>query len=125
MKSNQGWHPEDIKAAIRKTRVTLTQLALENGLPEASCRVALTRPRYWAEQVIAAYLDIPPFELWPHRYTRNGGLPDWRLRHPAIRNSNPAAPGRYRENRTARAHRLRKKATPAADQDSSQKRDAA
>lgn len=101
MKSNQGWHPEDIKAAVRKTGVTLTQLALENDLPEAACRVALVRPRYWAEQVIAAYLGIPPFELWPHRYTRNGGLPDWRLRHPAIRNSTAAAPGRNSQKQRA------------------------
>lgn len=101
MKADQGWHPEDIKAAIRKTGVTLTQLALETGLPESACRVALHRPRYWAEQVIAAYLGVPPFELWPQRYRRDGSLPEWRLRHPAIRDSIPAIPALTSQKRRA------------------------
>jgi len=67
-----GWHSEDIKAAIRKTGITLTQLALMNGLSESACRMALCKPCKAAEYVIAAYLRVPLHELWPLRYHRDG-----------------------------------------------------
>ena len=69
---SQGWHPEDIKAAVRKKGETLTNLALTNGMSEAACRVVLKRPGYAAEQIIADFIGVPAPELWPERYDRFG-----------------------------------------------------
>lgn len=85
----KGWHPEDIKAAVRKSGITLTALALDNELPSSACRVALKKPYYVAEQAISRRLKISAKVLWPDRYDDedqplqpriranliNGGLP--------------------------------------------------
>lgn len=76
----KAWHREDIKAAVRKRGITLTALALKHGLSENACRAALSEPRYHAEQVIAALIGVPAYELWPSRYD-----PDGTPRHPVIR----------------------------------------
>ncbi|WP_373565595.1 helix-turn-helix domain-containing protein, partial [Staphylococcus aureus] len=39
-----GWHKEDIKAAIRKRGITMNELARERGLPPSTVRNALARP---------------------------------------------------------------------------------
>lgn len=62
----------DIKAAVHKAGQTLSQLALDAALPEAACRLALTRPYYHAEQAIARCLGRSAAELWPERYTTTG-----------------------------------------------------
>lgn len=67
-----GWHPEIIKTAIRLKGMTLTKLALDNDLPEGSCRVALIRPHTEADRVIADFLSVPLSELWPSRYDESG-----------------------------------------------------
>lgn len=74
------WHPEDIKAAIRKRGSTMTALALRHGLGDSTVRAAMIRPCYRAEQVVAAFLGVPAQELWPERYD-----PDGTPRHPRIR----------------------------------------
>lgn len=76
----KGWHPEDIKAEIRKRGVTLTQLALNHDLPDHACRAALYRPHYLAELVIAEFLGVPARQLWPSRFN-----PDGTRRHRAWR----------------------------------------
>lgn len=66
------WHPEDIKAEVRKRGVTLTQLAIQNDCEASVCRAALRRPSPRGEQIISAFLDVPPQQLWPQRYAKNG-----------------------------------------------------
>lgn len=68
----RGWHREDIKAAIRKRGTTVTQLALDNGLSDSACRVALVRPSPAGESVIASFLGVPLQVLWPDRYDPYG-----------------------------------------------------
>lgn len=70
--SRRGWHPENIKAEVRKRGTTLTQLALDNGLYESACRIALRHPCYVGEQAIAAFLGKPASALWPSRYNSDG-----------------------------------------------------
>lgn len=82
-KKARGWHAEDIKAAIRKSGLTLTGLAERNGLHESACRAALIRPQPGAEKVISAYLGVSLHELWPDRYDNEGG----RVRHVRDENS--------------------------------------
>ncbi|WP_370868371.1 helix-turn-helix domain-containing protein [Phenylobacterium sp.] len=67
-----GWHREDIKAAIRKRGTTVTQLALDNGLSDSACRVALVRPSPAGESVISSFLGVPLQVLWPDRYDPYG-----------------------------------------------------
>lgn len=76
----RGWHREDIKAAIRKQGVSLEQLSEANGLDRRSCSLALLRPHFAAELVIAEFLGLSPRQLWPHRYDADGTY-----RHPKSR----------------------------------------
>lgn len=92
-----GWHKEDIKAAIRKRGKTLGQLALDADLYESAIRVALITPSYMAEQVIAAFIEVPAHELWPERYDEEGNP-----LHPQARKYLIAAKaGESRQNREA------------------------
>lgn len=69
--NGQPWHPEDIKAALRKRGTSLAALSRGLGLHPDSCRVALRRPWPRCERAIARALGVSPSELWPDRY-RNG-----------------------------------------------------
>ncbi|UIJ46915.1 helix-turn-helix domain-containing protein [Sphingomonas cannabina] len=66
------WHPEDIKAAIRKKGITLADLARDAGMAGNALRLALSLPRAEAERVIAAALDLHPMVIWPSRYHADG-----------------------------------------------------
>jgi len=68
----QGMHREDIKAAIRKKGLSLRELSLLNGLCGEAITVALARPYYYAEQIVANFLGIPAAEIWPDRYDDQG-----------------------------------------------------
>lgn len=67
-----GWHPEDVKAAIRKKGVTLSELSLRHGYSDAYLRNALLRPIYDAEKIISAFIGVPAHEIWPDRYDADG-----------------------------------------------------
>jgi len=67
-----GWHPEDVKAAIRKKGITLTELSLRNGFSECYLRQALIRPLLDGEKIIARFLKTPAHEIWPDRYDADG-----------------------------------------------------
>ena len=69
---SKGWHPEDVKAAIRKKGKTLKQLAQDSDLSASSIKSALRRPLYCGEQAIAAFLQVEPRVLWPARYDDDG-----------------------------------------------------
>lgn len=62
------WHREQIKAAVRMTGITLTDLALLAGLPENACRRALLGRHLQGELAIAARIAVPLWELWPDRW---------------------------------------------------------
>jgi Ner family transcriptional regulator len=68
----RGWHREDIKAAIRKHGITLEELSVANGLDPRACSLALLRPHFAAELVIAEFLGRSPRELWPQRFDDDG-----------------------------------------------------
>jgi Ner family transcriptional regulator len=67
-----GWHPADITAAVKKRGMTLTALALANGLSESACRKALLTKYAKAEIAISQFIDVPLHELWPERWTASG-----------------------------------------------------
>jgi Ner family transcriptional regulator len=66
------WHPEDIKAAVRKRGVTLAQIARSVNIPGNAFRLALTLPRADAERALARVLDVHPKVIWPSRYHPDG-----------------------------------------------------
>lgn len=66
------WHPEDIKAAVRKRGMTLEGVARAAGIKGAALRLALVVPRSAAENVIGQFLDVHPKIIWPSRYHKDG-----------------------------------------------------
>lgn len=71
-RSPKGWHSEDIKAAIRKCGVTLTELGRRHGYSERAVSVALRQRWPAVEAIIAAFIGVEPQVLWPDRYDPEG-----------------------------------------------------
>jgi Ner family transcriptional regulator len=66
---DKGWHPERIKAAIRMRGKSLSELSRQHGLNDHACHFALRKQWPRVEQVIADFLGVKPWVLWPDRYT--------------------------------------------------------
>ena len=68
-----GWHPEDIKAALRKRGWTIARIGREMGyaFPDTPRKV-FVQPWPYMEQVVADLLHIHPAEIWPDRYKADG-----------------------------------------------------
>ena len=64
----QTWDRFSIKAEVQRRGESLTGLAIDAGLEESACRVALVRRNIRGEQAIAAFLGVPVEDLWPDRY---------------------------------------------------------
>lgn len=67
-----GWHPEDIKAAIRKKGGSLADFSVNYGLSESGLSKALKTPNKAAELAISRLLNVGLHELWPERWTADG-----------------------------------------------------
>ena len=68
----QDWHPEDIKAAVRKRGTTLAAIGRRMGKRRNAVGQALDKPRKAAEIAIAEVLDVHPKVIWPSRYNADG-----------------------------------------------------
>lgn len=68
----KDWHPEDIKAAVRKTGTTLSALSRAAGLSDGAAKRALETPWPRAEAIIASCIGRRPQDIWPSRYDREG-----------------------------------------------------
>lgn len=66
------WHPEDIKAALRKRGHTLSGLSVANGYGVSTVGVVLRRPAAGVQALIASCLDVTPQTIWPSRYNPDG-----------------------------------------------------
>ena len=97
-RSAGDWHPEDIKAAVRKRGWTLKGLARDHGLPLNACQQACAQPRYHGEQVIAEALGIPAQRIWPSRFDAQGNR---KHQHRTRRKSNAPMSGGHRQNEEA------------------------
>ncbi len=68
-----GMHAEQIKAAIRMTGITLSELSLRAGHGESTVRQALFFQHCPAgEQAIIDHLGLHPHKIWPNRYDKDG-----------------------------------------------------
>ena len=70
--SASDWHPEDIKAAVRKTGITLADLSETAGFESSAARQALRVPMPRLEALIANRLGLQPKDIWPSRYDATG-----------------------------------------------------
>ena len=62
------WHKADIKAALEKEGLTLTQIAKKNQLGSSTIYNVFHRPYPRVEKMIADYIGVSPQEIWPSRY---------------------------------------------------------
>jgi Ner family transcriptional regulator len=67
-----GWNRFDIIAAVRKRGSSLAGIARGVGLSRKSMSWALIRPHDRANRAIAAFLKVPPHELWPEWFDASG-----------------------------------------------------
>jgi len=71
IKMSQGMHPEEIKAALRKSGKTLEKLSKEWGFCASAVSKALRSPMPRVEPKIAKYIGVPLYKIWPDRYDRD------------------------------------------------------
>ena len=72
----KGWHKADIIAALHKKGTSLAALSREAGLSSSTLANALGRPWPKGEAIIAKAIGVPPEEIWPERYYKDGKLED-------------------------------------------------
>jgi Ner family transcriptional regulator len=72
--SPPGWHPEDIRAALRKRYGTMRRLSQTWGLNRAAISNAIRDPAHSVptEMRIALALGVRPQVLWPDRWGVDG-----------------------------------------------------
>lgn len=87
-KAKTNMHAEDVKAKVRKTGVSLAQLARDNELSDSAVRKALYEPIPRGNAAIADYLHMALHDLWPEWFDKDGN----RISGPkTTRGSRPAA----------------------------------
>ncbi|CAA0111455.1 Uncharacterised protein [BD1-7 clade bacterium] len=65
----EDWHPEDIKAEIRKRCGSVAALAQANGYEKPRTFLNVLRMKYpKVEAIIADAIGVPAAEIWPSRY---------------------------------------------------------
>jgi Ner family transcriptional regulator len=91
-----GWHPEQIKAAIRMLGLNLADLSRQHGYASDAVRRVIKRGGSAPlERIIADVIGQEPKTLWPDRYDHEGHPIDRRLlhmRHAVRRPSLPPTP---------------------------------
>ncbi len=70
--AEQGWHREDIKAAIRKRGATLRGLECRHGFSMGAFNKALTRRFPNVHAIIAGYIGVERQIIWPQFYDASG-----------------------------------------------------
>lgn len=85
------WHREEVKAAVRKSGITLKALSEKHGYQADACRRATRFPWPAVEKIIADALGLSPQAIWPSRYDAKG--------HPLTRRKSTARRRRrHRQN---------------------------
>lgn len=65
-------HPEDVKADVRKTGLSLAELATHNGLAVSTLQAAIHRPQPSGNRAIARHLGKSLHEIWPEWFDGDG-----------------------------------------------------
>lgn len=72
MAQPRDWHREDIKAAIRKTGVSIDGLCALHRIDPSAINKTFRRPWPRVEAIIARHLQVRPQDIWPSRYDEAG-----------------------------------------------------
>lgn len=92
---NGDWLSDHIRAAVRQVLgISLAELARQHGLSESACRNAIIQPNAEGEAAIAEALAVPPGQIWPSRYRRDGRR---RLKRRPRKHRSPASHPRHRQ----------------------------
>lgn len=70
MTTNEAWDRFRIKAEVHRQGKTLTEIALEAGLSESACRMALTGGSRKGALALSDFLNVPLPQLFPGLYLR-------------------------------------------------------
>lgn len=70
--ASRDWHPADIKAALEKAGWSLRRLSVHTGMAPTSVQKCLYQPWPRAERAVAQAIGLPPRQIWPSRYNRDG-----------------------------------------------------
>jgi Ner family transcriptional regulator len=73
-RAQDGWHQQDILAAIRKKGETVASLNRALGYRPGVLRTVFYKRWPRGQRVIADFLNVPLEELWPHWYGPGGTL---------------------------------------------------
>ena len=65
-------HPEDVKAAVGKTGISLSELARRHSLNPSTVVHAVRRPQPSGNRAIAKHLKKKLHELWPEWFDKDG-----------------------------------------------------
>jgi len=65
---NQNWHQADIKAAIEKAGLNMSQLSRNSGLAEGTLRNVFKLRYPKAQRIIGDAIGVDPKVIWPSRY---------------------------------------------------------
>jgi len=86
---------EDIKGALHRRKMTLTELGPIYGLDPSACRVAKSRTHRKAEAAIADFLGVPVEKLFPNRYPiRTARILDSKYDRKGASQKSPPSPDR-------------------------------
>lgn len=102
MSATGGWHPEDIKAALRKQHGSLAVLNRRWGYkwPAISLSLISDESRV-VERRIAETLQVSLHELWPDRWNPDGTSRPRRRRHARPDNSGRKSAGKRQKRESA------------------------
>lgn len=71
-KPKTNMHAEDVKAKVRKTGLSLAELARQHDLSDSAVRKSLRQPIPRGNAVIAKHLNKPLHALWPEWFDKHG-----------------------------------------------------
>lgn len=72
--TSRNWHPEDVKAAIRKKGTAIRDVATAAGVHPSALSHCLHYPVPAGNKAIADFLDRPLHEIWPKWFDEDGQL---------------------------------------------------
>jgi lambda repressor-like predicted transcriptional regulator len=77
-------HPEDLKALVRKTGLSVSDVARGAGLHPSTALHALRRPQPTGNQALANHLGMRLSDLWPEWFKEDGSRIKARSNHPKL-----------------------------------------
>ncbi|MCY9855437.1 helix-turn-helix domain-containing protein [Vibrio mediterranei] len=65
---DHDWDKDDVSYRLAKAGISLSELSRRHGLSPETLRNVYYRSYPKGERIIAQYLGLEPWEIWPSRY---------------------------------------------------------